>query len=463
MRRARYRYVVSFVVSTLAFGLFFITVQGCHPEPPAPARTPASPAAAAPSSALTAENLNLMVEPGNEEQAFTYYKEIFDELGLNPRNLSRQALIDSQNMAGALTFLGYKDLKPGDVEDVSSSDLMKRYPAALLASAFFAPKITDVSVTPLNVGWRKVIRFNALPGSDAQKAGVASGYLLFNKFQGKGAFNVDPIKPRDDRSNESQTTQLIYTRSDGSKLTRPVYFLVYGPVSKGGKLITFLTATFDARDPSIVPQGRYYVPQPCAECHGGKIGVEDDWKKIKVNYLDTDHWFDRLDDDFAALKGAPFGVLYDGGKDETKPQFAGAFNVLRRLNAEIKEQNEKVEPTPDNPSFQLRAVRKWVELHKTDTGHKDVFARALPTTGDPWKAGRAPDQELLPLMNRYCYRCHSSLRFSVFDRPAVKSRKGTIGRFLNQAIDSKFRMPQDRVLPDAVKKKIEDLVKSFEQ
>lgn len=413
-----------------------------------------------------------MVEPGTEAQAFKYYKETFDELGLNPTNLVGSALVDSQDLGKALDFLGYGGLKPVDLENLPSAELMQRFPNQLLSSAFFAPKITDVSPTAtggtINPGWRKVVRLNAPPGSSAQKKGVASGFLLFNKFQGTDP-TVDPLVSRgSDHSNESKTTQLILTVSNSSALTRPVYFLVYGPISAGGKLITFLTASFDARDPGINPQGQYYVPQACAECHGGKVFSESDYKKLKLNYLDSDHWFDRLDDDFAFIKSSQFGVLYDGGKDETTSKFASAFDVLRRLNQEIKDQNERVEPQPppppppDQAAFQLRAVRKWLQLHASDTSHQNVFARALPPDGDSqWRANRDPDRDLLPLLNQYCFRCHSSLRYSVFDRPNVVRLKSRMLDYLERPIDQKFHMPQDRILKPDVKDKLKNLITSL--
>lgn len=442
-------------------GVIGATCIGCQQER---STSTSQSQASTPNQEMSPElEVKIMVEPGTPNEAFAYYKETFDELGLNPDGLIDQALVDSQNLPLALAFLGYEGLRSEDVENLPSGDLMEQFPETILASAFFAPKITDVSQTPLNIGWRKVVRFLAKVGSDAEKKGIASGYLLFNKFQGTN-YSIDPFKPREDKSNESKTTQLILTPAAGSALTRPVYFLVYGPISGGGKLITFLTASFDARGPKIVPEGKYYVPQACAECHGGKIiDPVDDWKKIKVNYLDTDHWFDRLNDDFAVLKDAPFGVLYDGDKDETAPQFETAFTVLRRLNNEIKAQNESVEPTPADPSFQLRAVRKWIELHQANSHHQDYFARALSSAaGEPWQVERMPDKELLPLMNQYCFRCHSSLKFNIFDRLAVKSRKGRILNFLDRPVTQKFHMPQDRVLDDPTKERIKNLVGSFE-
>lgn len=247
--------------------------------------------------------------------------------------------------------------------------------------------------------------------------------------------------------------------------------MVFGRQSEGSKLITFLTATFDARAPDIVTDNRYYVPNACADCHGGLTGeiLIPDYEKLKLNYLDTDHWFDRLEDDFKFLKehtcgkSAPCPVLYDGRDGES--QFQQAFNVLRDLNREIESQNKTV---PPSQSFQLRAVRKWLELHENDSGHMDIFARALPPAGagDPWKTDNPTDKELLPLLNRYCFRCHSSLKFNLFDRPAVVRRRDRILDYMTRAIDDPRKMPQDRNLDCsnetfAHKQRILQLVRSF--
>jgi hypothetical protein len=156
-------------------------------------------------------------------------------------------------------------------------------------------------------------------------------------------------------------------------------------------------------------------------------------------------------------------VLYDGRKDES--DFEQAFNVLRELNREIEAQNKSVPPAQ---SFQLRAVTKWLELHEKDSGHKDVFARALrpASSGDPWKADNPTDKELLPLLNRYCFRCHSSLKFNVFDRPAVVRRKKDILENMTRVLTDEKKMPQDRNLDCSAetlahKEKILELVRSF--
>ena len=103
-------------------------------------------------------------------------------------------------------------------------------------------------------------------------------------------------------------------------------------------------------------------------------------------------------------------------------------------------------------------MSKWLELHETDSKHKDVFARALPplVSGDDiWKASNQTDKALLPLLNRYCYRCHSSVKFNVFDKPNVVLRAGKILNYMNRAIDDPRKMPQDRNL-DCSDKTFED-------
>ncbi|MBV8857808.1 MAG: hypothetical protein JOZ02_12815 [Acidobacteria bacterium] len=419
------------------------------------------------------------VDPGKEEDGFDYYFASFCELGLTTDarcgaiattpSKEKKDVVGARalDLTQAVRFLGYDDLTAEQLENLPSTSLMSRFPGDVLASAFFAPKITDVSknlndVTDpkqVNVGWRKLVRLKARAGSSAQLKGVGSGWLLFNKFQGPQ--DSDPFRPTNAEglpSNESKATQLILIRDESSppKLKRPVYFFVFGPLSEKSKLITFLTATFDARDPSIVPDNKYHVPHACADCHGGKIFNPNDDKsyaKLKLNYLDTDHWFDRLDDDFVAVKEMSHGVLYDGGKDETTAKFADAFNVIRQLNTEIRAQNAKVEPSPTPvPSFQLRAVDKWLELHQTSAAHRDVFARALSNpAGASWDATKTPDKELLPLLNQYCFRCHSSLRYSIFDRPAVVRLGDSIITLLNRPVTDPKRMPQDRNL-DCTKK-----------
>lgn len=450
------KYLILVVICCGSF-VGWISSSGQRPKAPPKRQTRVKPASQRP---------KLLVEPGDEGGARTYYSETFAALGIT-------ADLDNSepNLSVMLDFLGYHELKPGDLEDTPSEDLNKRFGDDLLVSAFFAPKITDVSQSGdsnLNLGWRKIIRLRARPKSKAESAHIAVGFLLFNKFQGTN-HDLDPMLPRTDRSNESQTTQLILVRNTDSigndPNHRPIDFFVFGPISKGAKLKFALQASFDAasaqKEAELAAQPNavkdYFVPVACGQCHGGLKFNEDgervvDFVRQKVNFLDTDHWFDRAEvgNDFGVLQTTKFGVLYDGGKDEQLPKFRTAFDILRRLNTEIKLQNERVELTPGKPSFQLRAISRWVQLHSNDQdAHQTVFARAidpLAGAGPPWNETAEPDRQLLKMMNQYCYRCHSSVIYNVFDRPEVACRKTKIRNFLNLPPSDSKHMPQDRVL-----------------
>lgn len=427
------------------------------------------------------QTVSITVADGDKPAAEKYYAETFAALGLTAaHDLAR----GEPRMSVMLAYLGHPDLKPSDLEDVPSADLMKRVGGDLLASAFFAPKITDVSgkgPDDINVGWRKVIRLRARADSDAARHGIAAGFLLFNKFQGRD-HALDPFKPREDRSNESKTTQLILVRaakgSGADPAQRPLHFFVFGPVSDGAQLKLALQASFDAASPEVEaelakknPIKDYFVPVACGQCHGG-IRLNPDtgdeevlFDRQKLNFLDTDHWFDRVQDgdDFAFIRtDRKFGVIFDGGADESSAQFTAAFDVLRALNGEIKAQNDAVEPNPAKPSFQLRAAGRWLELHPAgDIGHKDLFARALPPlpgAAGVWNAASDTDRALLPLMNRFCYRCHSSIAYSLFDRNEVACRRDKIKTRVNLPPGSAGSMPQDRALDPAAKAALLELV-----
>src|SRR4029450_1367945 len=110
----------------------------------------------------------------------------------------------------------------------------------------------------------------------------------------------------------------------------------------------------------------------------------------------------------------------------------------------------------------LLAVRKWLDLHKEgqpnanrhvpplERGFADAVGERIWTTvGDP-------DEQLLPLMNQYCFRCHSSVRFHVFQKEEVIKRKARIiGRVTSG------NMPQDRTLSDSTKSMLLQLIEKL--
>jgi hypothetical protein len=58
------------------------------------------------------------------------------------------------------------------------------------------------------------------------------------------------------------------------------------------------------------------------------------------------------------------------------------------------------------------------------------------------------------MLNRFCFRCHGSVFFSVFDRPAVISRAGNMRQRLKPSRSQQhipgFKMPPDRILQQAM-------------
>jgi hypothetical protein len=391
-----------------------------------------------------------MVDPGTATEAEEYYGELEAELGATFRKFNDILLY--YGYAG-LTGRHLEDLEPETLMDPSA--LLKAVPTPafqeavkavplltgdILAARFFAPKITDVALSPSSVvlGWRKVLRLRARDGSKAKERGLSAAWLLFNVFSNE----VRPFETK------SKNNQAMFVRAASSSLTRPVYWLVFGTVANpdgNGDRIDFLTASFDARSDKIVEGGKYYVPRACADCHGGLIGNKPNYPKAKLNYLDTDHWFDRTKDDFQAINPA-LGVVFDGGTATSTAQFKRAFGVIYKMNEEIREQNSIL---GDPNAFQLRAVNKWLELHKDNIGFVDMFDRSLTPVvagGQQWIKTNPIDAQLLPLLNTYCYRCHSSLRYHVFDKELVKTRRTAMVNRLTLATTEKAAMPQDRDL-----------------
>jgi len=84
-----------------------------------------------------------------------------------------------------------------------------------------------------------------------------------------------------------------------------------------------------------------------------------------------------------------------------------------------------------------------------------ALLRGITVPGRPnvWKPEIPQDAKLLPLLNRYCFRCHSSINFHVFEKEAVCDRRSDMVSYVDLAI-----MPQDRKLSRAV---IEDLIRSL--
>ncbi|WP_224367454.1 fascin domain-containing protein [Hyalangium versicolor] len=350
----------------------------------------------------------------------------------------------------------------------------------ILVSRFFAPKIVDFSVAPAqrNVGWRRLVRMKARPGSQAQKHFVESAWILFNHFTSPpthspfGGTNV-PLSVK----NGSVNTQVALltqckagqTACQNAELNS-IYWMDFGPSDKGYKLSYALNAFFDAG--TLHGGAPYFVPNGCDTCHGSLRG------QAVLNYLDTDHWLDRLTDgDFPALNKADApAALFDAGKDVKSARYAEAFDVLRQLNQEVAVMQKRVNPK----GFHLAATNKWLELHKTSVAPEpDLIKRAFSfsNVGHPLKKDRKPtsaplswtssaeDKELLGLMNKYCYRCHGAVRYDVFSKDMVADQSSPILDRLDpnptQAKIVGFKMPVDRELSTADKTRLIELLEKL--
>jgi hypothetical protein len=382
------------------------------------------------------------VTPGSPEAANAYYLRI-------SKLVSFDASPGTTRLENLLDYLGYpasaarlKDLDPEvlmspalvvapDGLDLARLDPTRAPPGAddILAARFFAPKITNVNTSEPEPGWRKLVRLRARSDSRAAHAGVDSAVILFNFFAPVGQ------PPFVGNSINTQVMLLV------PKLPERLIWLDF---DSGGVLGLSLQASFDAL--SVPGKGvqDYYVPDGCNDCHGSPGNA----RPPMVNYLDTDHWFDRLENDFSALKATSSAVVFDAQtNDTTQPAFARAFDVIRRFNAEALAQNGSVQ----SDSFETAAAQTWLTVHAHSDAHIAPVDRAFSLDGSPkWQPEEAP---VLGTLDLFCFRCHGSVRFSVFERQAVVERAGRIQQRLRpseqQAKIPGFRMPPDRPIDEA--------------
>lgn len=395
------------------------------------------------------------VVPGSEAQARAYYIRISKELGF-------QATPSVTTLDNLLDFVGYpvsgtkvETLDPAVLMDparVSSPQeglglqLLGLNGASvrdgdILAMRFFAPKVTNVNVVAPVPGWRKLVRLRARPDSRAARAGIQAVVILFNFFASAAS-----DQPFSGPSVNTQVMLLAPSRTDR------LYWLDF---QQDLTLGLQLNASFDAAD---LPDGAshpYFVPDGCNDCHGSPSNL----RPPMLNYLDTDHWFDRLDDDFASLKTANTPLLFDAHTNDTsQPTFAQAFDVIRRFNEEALAQDEIAQAN----SFEAQAARTWLKLHAQSDQHFPPVSRGFSLTGaSVWQPSEAGG---LAELNRYCFRCHGSVRFSVFDRAAVVERAGIMLQRIRPSqpqLKRYFKMPPDRTLNDQELQMLDDFLKNL--
>jgi hypothetical protein len=423
-------------------------------------------------ASLAPINARAAVPHGTEDGARIYYQALAGTLGFSTADAIFQTTLND-----VATYLGYAGVTGADLQDLPAAVLMTPdlllapctaeggsclsslrnreavvaslgavpiRPDDILVSSFFAPKIMNVRdpETTRQVGWRKLVRLRARAGSGALIHHIASGIVLFNFFTSPGS---PPFAP----GAESVNTQVMLV-TEGSSVPPPntngrstIYWLDYDVLSKGGRLSFALNATFDANELPADSTGlqKYYVPDGCNACHG------DNTRRALVNYLDTDHWFDRLESEFPTLRASGQALLFDGRtNDVSAASYKLAFDVIRRFNIEADEQVRKAQPR----HAEAFAAAKWLELHQASNEHFLPVQRAIGVA-PRWAAGNTDDVAALNALNQYCFRCHGTVKFSVFDRQSLVRQTPKLRDALRVDAPAGIRMPPDRDLPDAAR------------
>jgi len=380
-----------------------------------------------------------LVKHGTGEDAAAYYERIGADLGFP---------VAGSNLTDLISYLGYDGLSARDLEVIeparlmaSSADEFAELAGAvedrdafagaispedftarpILATRFLAPRIVDLSgPPPYPAGWRKLVRLDARPSSEAAVAGVERAYVQFDYVRAQDDPEPFPTPESADDRSAAIIQVLLVPEAGHATLTDGVYFILFAGSRAGYVSTRSIAGNFDL-PPDPQSDGIFYVPDACGRCHGDvgrptNAGVVFPWARL--NFLNTDYWHDRSHpDDFFAEATSIHGVLFDGGRDEASTQYAAAFEVIRAFNDEIAEQDERAAGAPNDPNYQLQGARKWQELHAGSVVHAPVLDRSLGEPGDRWSTERPEDEPLLTLLSRHCYRCHNTIDFNVFLKP----------------------------------------------
>jgi hypothetical protein len=403
------------------------------------------------------------VSHGSREAATNYYHLLSKML-----NFSTPDNIFSTTLDDVAAYLGYSGITGADLQNLDPSVLMNPdqllttnslsqlntviaalgattiRPHEILACRFFAPKVMNINDPPetRKRGWRKLVRLRSRAGSAAGAHQIAYGIILFNFFTPRG---TAPFTAGD---NSVNTQVMLVTApaqipAPGKDGPSTLYWLDYDNLGNGGKLSLALHASFDAIElpPGSDGNQDYFVPDGCVACHGNNE------KRSMVNYLDTDHWFDRLDTDLGDVKQDGLNILFDAKTNDTKArEYISAFDVIRRFNEEADEEVHIAQPKHD----EALASKKWLELHATSVEHVAPAARAIGL--EPrWSAASDDDNSALAAMNQNCFRCHGTVKFSVFNKQSVHSRRANAKERLKPNAEPGMKMPPDHTLPEDVR------------
>ncbi len=415
------------------------------------------------------------INPGDPTTAERHYDDAAIALGLS--NKEAFGRLDQ-----LLALAGYAGLTAENLADLDSARLMD--PAGLqsalgtakgrladlqageiLATRFFSPKTTDVSgkQQPREYSWRKLIRLRVRPSSTAAQRGFLNLWVLTNSYEAD--LGKNPFLAAD------RNFQAILQPDVKQVKPLPMFFFAFGALPDATRSVSS-QGSWDAGNETLGEHDvhtAYHAPTACMDCHGR------DTKFPRLQYLDTDHWLDRVQakDDFPLVGRSNWSALFDAGKDPQDQQFSAAFEVVRQLNREILTQNQSVDALATRESadpklshslrraadaalqvgFQTRAADNWLRLHASSSAHIPPAQRGIlgedGTT--KWDAANRDEARLVGLLNRFCFRCHSSVEFHVFDKQAIREVQAMFAYHLDEKLPhDQLRMPQDRGPNDPV-------------
>jgi hypothetical protein len=129
--------------------------------------------------------------------------------------------------------------------------------------------------------------------------------------------------------------------------------------------------------------------------------------------------------------------------------------VIRQFNEEVEQQVHATNPN----AFHEGAGKTWLALHQNSDRRLLPVERAVSGAVE-WKQN---DAELLGLLDEYCFRCHGTVKFNVFDKSAVQERVPLIRASLRPTPDQLRRdpgilMPRDRTMKPEDVQRLLDLL-----
>jgi hypothetical protein len=368
---------------------------------------------------------------GAETLGLDYYVDSAMALGI-PRGqyASPDVAYASWTVDDLLDYMGFAGLAitPTPCQVMAAAE-----PDEILAMRYFAPKTSSVDNEghASELGWRQIVRLSARSGSAAANAGVASAYVLLNFQQIVADVATDPF------AHPPIYTQVMLVSTD--PVRRPTRWLVF---DEQRKRVTGIKATFAGGDVATSGQ-TLHLPDACAQCHGG------DKRLPHLNLFDVDNWVDRASvaDTFGLVGTRSRISVTSVGVCDIKP-----IDVARALNREIQAHNDL--PGLRTPKFVREAVASW-NLKHASADYVSMAARSFGPTR--WAPGSTSDLELLGMLNRYCYRCHGTIRFDVFNRSQVVGMARRAIRQIDLGLMPLDRQG-DRLIPSADRRRIVELL-----